>query len=121
MGTMQSSQLLRIFGVSGLLTVLLGVWVALTGGVEALWIYLVLVALEITFSFDNAVVNSRILGRLNPYWQRLFLTVGIFLAVFVVRFLLPVLIVVIATGLNFVEVLGLAIHAPAGRFWCLSA
>lgn len=110
---MQSTQLLRFFGVSAFLTLALAVFVVIVGGVGALWIYLILVILEVTFSFDNAVVNSRILMRLNAYWQTLFLTVGIFLAVFVVRFLLPVLIVVIATGLNFSEVIGLAIHAPA--------
>jgi len=109
---MRATSLFRLFGFSGLLTIALGILVAIFGGIEALWIYLVLVVLEITFSFDNAVVNSRILLRLNAYWQTLFLTVGIFLAVFVVRFLLPVLIVVIATGLNFFEVIGLAIHAP---------
>jgi len=109
---MDKNHPLRIFGVSGLLTVALGIWVAFAGGIESLWIYLVLVVLEITFSFDNAIVNSRILTRLSTYWQTLFLTVGIFFAVFVVRFLLPVLIVVIATGLNFFEVIGLALNAP---------
>lgn len=112
MGTMHATHPLRIFGLSGILTVLLGVVVVVFGGLEALWVYLVLVVLEITFSFDNAIVNSRVLLRLNKYWQTLFLTVGIFLAVFVVRFLLPVTIVVIATKLNFFEVIGLAVHAP---------
>lgn len=110
---MHSTHPFRIFGVSALLTLILGAVVAIFAGVEALWIYLILVILEITFSFDNAVVNSRILLRLHPFWQTLFLTVGIFLAVFVVRFLLPVLIVVIATGLNFAEVIGLALRSPA--------
>ncbi len=112
MMAMLSSQLLRVFGVSGIVTVLLGMWVAVAGGLEALWVYLVLVVLEITFSFDNAIVNGRVLTRLNRYWQTLFLTVGIVLAVFVVRFLLPIMIVVIATKLNFVEVIGLAMRAP---------
>ncbi|MDB5183533.1 MAG: conserved rane protein of unknown function [Candidatus Saccharibacteria bacterium] len=113
MGIMHRNHPLRIFGVSGLLTLVLGIWVAWVGGIEALWIYLILVILEITFSFDNAIVNSRILMRLSRYWQALFLTVGIFFAVFVVRFLLPVLIVVVATKLNFIEVIGLALRAPA--------
>lgn len=103
----------RIFGISAVLTLALAVLVAWLGGLGALWLYAVLVLLEITFSFDNAVVNSKILIKLSPMWQTLFLTVGIFIAVFVVRFLLPVVIVVIAAGLNFFEVIGLAIHAPA--------
>lgn len=102
----------RIFGISATLTIALAIAVAIMGGIGALWVYLILVILEVTFSFDNAVVNSKILQRLNPYWQMLFLTVGIFFAVFVVRFLLPVLIVAIATGLDLFEVTGLAIHAP---------
>ena len=111
-GVMHPTHPFRIFGVSAFLTIALGVAVAINGGIAALWIYLVLVILEITFSFDNAVVNSRILIRLSKFWQTLFLTVGIFFAVFVVRFLLPVIIVSVATGLNFGEVIGLAINAP---------
>lgn len=77
-----------------------------------LWLYAVLVLLEITFSFDNAVVNSRILTRLSPLWQTLFLTVGIFFAVFVVRFLLPILIVMLTTGLGGGAVIDLALNHP---------
>ena len=103
---------LRIFGISTVLTVLLGVAVAVYGGLDAAWLYAVLVLLEITFSFDNAVVNSRILMKLSPLWQTLFLTVGIFIAVFVVRFLLPVLIVMLTAGLSGGEVVDLALNHP---------
>lgn len=82
------------------------------GGLNMLWLYAVLVLLEITFSFDNAVVNSRILTRLSPLWQTLFLTVGIFFAVFVVRFLLPILIVMLTTGLGGGAVIDLALNHP---------
>ena len=82
------------------------------GGVGTLWLYVVLVLLEITFSFDNAVVNSRILTRLSPLWQTLFLTVGIFFAVFVVRFLLPIIIVMLTTGLGGSAVIDLALNHP---------
>ncbi|USN96300.1 MAG: DUF475 domain-containing protein [Candidatus Nomurabacteria bacterium] len=103
---------LRIFAVSGLLTILLGGVVALYGGLDGLWLYVILVLLEITFSFDNAVVNSKILMKLSPMWQSLFLTVGIFIAVFVVRFLLPVLIVMSSAGLGGGEVVDLALNHP---------
>jgi len=83
------------------------------GGLNQLWIYAVLVLMEITFSFDNAVVNSRILVKLNPLWQMLFLTVGIFFAVFIVRFLLPILIVMITAGLDGGQVVNLALNNPA--------
>jgi hypothetical protein len=110
---MHKNHPLRIFAVSGILTLALGVLVAATGGMEMLWLYAVLVLLEITFSFDNAVVNSRILTKLSPLWQTLFLTVGIFLAVFVVRFLLPVFIVMLSAGLSGAQVINLVLYDPA--------
>lgn len=103
---------LRIFAVSGILTILLGVLMAWYGGLSALWLFVVLAILEVTFSFDNAVINSRILARMSPLWQKLFLTVGIFIAVFVVRFALPIVIVQFATGLGFMDVVNLALNNP---------
>lgn len=102
----------RIFAVSGVLTILLGAAVVAVGGINSLWLYVVLVLLEVTFSFDNAVVNSKILTRLSPMWQTLFLTVGIFFAVFVVRFLLPVLIVMLSANLAAPDVVDLALNHP---------
>lgn len=82
------------------------------GGLAGLFLFAILVVLEVTFSFDNAVINSRILVKMSPFWQKLFLTVGIFIAVFVVRFLLPIFIVMITSGLGFMEVTNLALHNP---------
>ena len=103
---------LRYFWISAALTLILGGIIGWYGGVEALWLFVVLTILEITFSFDNAVVNSRVLARMSDFWQKLFLTVGIFFAVFVVRFLLPVFIVMMIGGISFNEVLNLAFHHP---------
>ena len=103
---------LRIFAISGILTALIAVAVAVNGGFGALWLFAVLAVLEVTFSFDNAVVNSRVLVRMSPFWQTLFLTVGIFIAVFVVRFILPIIIVMLPTGLGFMEVVNLALYNP---------
>ena len=80
------------------------------GGLVALWLFAILVVLEVTFSFDNAVINSRVLVRMSPFWQKLFLTVGIFIAVFVVRFLVPIIIVMLTSGLGFMEVVNLALN-----------
>lgn len=66
-------------------------------GPAALWTVLVVGALEVSLSFDNAVLNAVVLTRMSPVWQRMFLTVGIVLAVFVVRFALPLLLIA-ATG-----------------------
>lgn len=81
-------------------------------GSSGLWLFLVLVMLEVTFSFDNAVVNSVVLGKLSRLWQQLFLTIGVLFAVFFIRFVLPVVIVMISSGQSFMGVLDLALHHP---------
>lgn len=62
-------------------------------GLAAFFLVVVLSILEVTLSFDNAVVNAKVLERMSPIWQRRFLTWGILLAVFGTRFVLPILIV----------------------------
>ncbi len=109
---MHKNHPLRIFAFSGFITFIIGAFVVYQLGLPMLWLFIVLAIMEVTFSFDNAVVNSKILGRMSPLWQKLFLTVGIFIAVFLVRFALPILIVQIATGLGFKEVLDLALNDP---------
>jgi hypothetical protein len=69
------------------------------GLVQALWIAAVLGVLEVSLSFDNAVVNATVLRNWNEFWRRLFLTIGILVAVFGMRLVFPLLIVSIATGL----------------------
>jgi uncharacterized protein len=65
-------------------------------GINAFVLVLILSILEITLSFDNAVVNAKVLERMSPKWQKRFLTWGIAIAVFGTRFVLPILIVSIA-------------------------
>lgn len=110
MSRLHSSHPLRIFWISGTLTLALAAFVLFQLGLPALWIFAILVVLEVTFSFDNAVINSKVLATMSPFWQKLFLTVGIFIAVFVVRFLLPIVIVMLAAGLGFGTVLDLALN-----------
>jgi len=112
MAKTQSAHPLRFFWVSGILTTLLGVWVVAHGGGSALWLFAILVVLEVTFSFDNAVINSKVLAKMSKFWQTLFLTVGIFFAVFVVRFVLPIFIVMLSSGHGFQSVLDMAMHQP---------
>lgn len=102
----------RIFWLSSLITITLGVLMLMHGGLMGFLLFTVLVVLEVTFSFDNAVINSRVLIRMSPFWQKLFLTVGIFIAVFVVRFLLPIFIVMLTSGNGFMEVVHLALYSP---------
>lgn len=102
----------RIFWLSALLTVLLGGVVFWHGGLSEMWLFTILIILEVTFSFDNAVINSKVLSRMSPFWQTLFLTIGIFIAVFLVRFALPILIVMVASSNGFGEVIDMALNHP---------
>jgi hypothetical protein len=84
-----------------------------TGLLHALWITAVLGVLEVSLSFDNAVVNATVLRNWNDFWQKLFLTAGILVAVFGMRLLFPLAIVSTATGLGLVDVWHMAIDTPA--------
>lgn len=61
---------------------------------------LILGVLEVSLSFDNAVVNATILERMSAYWQKIFLTIGVIIAVFGMRILFPVLIVGLTAHLS---------------------
>jgi hypothetical protein len=56
--------------------------------------------LEISLSFDNAVVNASVLSSMDEMWRKRFLTWGILIAVFGARLLIPILIVSITAGLS---------------------
>ncbi|HEX8787017.1 MAG TPA: DUF475 domain-containing protein [Telluria sp.] len=104
------------FVVTIVLLALAGWWGFGHGGsaglLRGLWIAAVLGVLEISLSFDNAVVNATVLRNWNAFWRRLFLTVGMLVAVVGMRLLFPLLIVAIATGLGLLDVWHMAIATP---------
>ncbi len=103
----------KLFYTSGAVTVI-GLIVAFWwGGVAALFVTALLAVLEVTLSFDNAVVNARILKRMNETWQRRFLTWGIIVAVFGTRVILPVLIVAASVGASPLAITQLALQDAA--------
>jgi len=83
-----------------------------TGALSALWIALILGVMEVSLSFDNAVVNASVLKTWDAFWQKLFLGVGIIIAVFGMRLLFPLVIVAVAANLSVPEVWSLAINDP---------
>ena len=85
----------------------------LWGGIGAMFTTLLLIVLEVTLSFDNAVVNAAVLRRMTPQWQERFITWGIPISVIFTRALLPVLIVAAAIGASPVFVAHLAVVDPA--------
>lgn len=70
----------------------------------------ILIVVEIVFSFDNAAVNAKYLGRMNEFWQKMFLTVGILIAVFGMRLIFPFVIVSLTGGISPPEALTLALE-----------
>lgn len=102
----------RIFSFSGLVTVATLITVFLLAGPAAFLIAAALIIIEVTFSFDNAVINARVLRELSPFWQKMFLTVGIAIAVFGMRVVFPIAIVAITSTLEWKEVLSLSINEP---------
>ena len=86
-------KLFRFFWFSISITVVGFAAMYLYGGWAALATTVLLTLLEVTLSFDNAVVNAKVLKKMSPQWQRRFLTWGILIAVFGTRFVLPIIIV----------------------------
>lgn len=85
---------------------------SLAGTVGVLWIVLVLGVLEVSLSFDNAVVNATVLRDMDPVWRRRFLTWGVVIAVFGMRIVFPLVIVAIAAKLGPIAALELAATDP---------
>jgi hypothetical protein len=102
----------RIFAISALLTIGSIIGVAVGFNIGAALIIIILIAIEIAFSFDNAIINAKTLAKLSDYWQRLFLTVGMIIAVLGMRVVFPILIVSLTAHLSWSNVLDLAFNHP---------
>ncbi|MFF4560435.1 DUF475 domain-containing protein [Streptomyces sp. NPDC001435] len=102
--------LLKTFGWSFAITALGLVAAVFYGGWEAFGIVAILSVLEISLSFDNAVVNAGILKKMNAFWQKIFLTVGVLIAVFGMRLVFPVVIVAISAKMGPIEAVDLALN-----------
>jgi hypothetical protein len=101
--------LFRFYSFSLLFTALclgIGAWYGwqssgtIVGMLSVLWIVFVLSILEVSLSFDNAVVNATVLREMDPVWQQRFLTIGILIAVFGMRIVFPIAIVSIAANIG---------------------
>lgn len=109
---MRSHLIFRTFGLSFAITIISLVVAYLYGGAAGLFVCTILAILEISLSFDNAVMNATILQRMNAFWQKIFLTVGVLIAVFGMRVFFPLVIVWATAGLNPGQALELALNPP---------
>lgn len=82
------------------------------GGFFALYQGLILSVLELSLSFDNAVINATILATMALVWRRRFLLWGMLIAVFGVRFVFPILIVYFSTSMGIIDSFNLAVKNP---------
>src|SRR5687768_5523861 len=102
----------RIFFISAFITIASLVLVYSYMGPAAAFVALMLMIIEITFSFDNAIINARVLATMSPFWQKMFITVGMLIAVFGMRVIFPIVIVIFTAGLSWNEVINLALNDP---------
>jgi hypothetical protein len=104
------------FIVSFLCLVGAGYWgysqAGVSGMLTALGVAAILGVLEVSLSFDNAVVNASVLKTWDEFWKKLFLGLGIIIAVFGMRLVFPIAIVAVAADLSVGEVWQLALNDP---------
>lgn len=102
------SYLVTIFGL--ICAYLWGEHVHNGTGLTCVFIAFVLAVLEISLSFDNAVVNAMKLEHMSEKWRHRFITWGILIAVFGMRFLFPLLVVAIFAKISILKVLNMALN-----------
>lgn len=103
---------LKYFNASIVITLLGLIGGFMIGGWQAAWIVGVLAVLETSLSFDNAVVNASVLKHMDAVWRRRFLVWGMFIAVFGMRIVFPIVIVAVVASLSPWDVLKLATFKP---------
>jgi uncharacterized protein len=79
---------------------------------SALTITAILAVMEVSLSFDNAVVNASVLRNWDHFWKMIFLTVGILIAVFGMRLVFPVVIVAVTADMGMFDVVKMALNDP---------
>ncbi|KFC72060.1 DUF475 domain-containing protein [Massilia sp. LC238] len=82
------------------------------GMITALGVTAILSVMEVSLSFDNAVVNASVLKGWDEFWLKLFLGLGMIIAVFGMRLVFPLVIVAVAADLGMMEVWNLALTNP---------
>lgn len=103
---------LRFFLIPMVISSLILAGIGISLGPLALFTAVLLVILEVTLSFDNAVVNAKVLEKMSPKWQQRFLTWGIVIAVFLTRAVLPILIVAASVAVSPFTIASIAAFDP---------
>jgi uncharacterized protein len=101
-----------VIGLAAIFWLGLEIYDTFYGALSFFFIGVVLSVLEISLSFDNAIVNANKLQYMTPKWQRRFLTWGILIAVFGMRIIFPLAIVAIAAKIGPIAAVELALFDP---------
>ena len=112
MAYFRSSIVVTILGL--ILSAVLGwFYLGTLGGIlQFLFFATVLAILEVSLSFDNAVVNAKVLKSMTPLWQHRFLTWGMIIAVFGMRLVFPLLLVGVVGQVGIWDALVMAATDP---------
>lgn len=78
----------------------------------AVLITAVLGILEISLSFDNAVVNAKVLETMDPVWQGRFLKWGVPIATIGMRLVFPLIVIGLAAWISPIEAIHIAVFEP---------
>ncbi len=103
----------KFFLIPTIITLFSLIFIYFYNGYLALVSVAILMVLEITLSFDNAVVNAKVLEKMDEVWRKRFINWGIWVAVFGTRIVLPIFIVALVSGLSFLTIINLAIYDPS--------
>lgn len=104
--------LVTVLGLVGAFWLGLRYEATLGGALSFLLVGCVLAVLEISLSFDNAIVNANKLKTMSPVWQQRFLTWGILIAVFGMRIVFPLAVVAVAAWVGPFEAVRIAATDP---------
>ena len=102
----------KYFSTAIMFTAICLLTVLLTQGFQSLFLTAILGVIELSLSFDNAIVNAGILEKMPEIWRKRFLTWGIIIAVFGMRFALPILIVYLSSNLSILNTITIAFTNP---------
>lgn len=105
--------MLKHFGTSLVFTIICLALAFRVGGTAALFITIMLAILEVSLSFDNAIINAKELDKMSAVWKRRFLTWGMLIAVFGMRIVFPLVIVSIVGDVSMWQAAHIALYDPA--------
>jgi hypothetical protein len=103
----------QLFGIPSILgAIIFGLLYYKTGNSMYVWQAFNLALIEISMSFDNAVVNEQKLKNMSSFWRQAFFWFGIPIAVVGMRFLVPLEIVSNIESISLHDAYNLAVNAP---------